>query len=148
MSTLRLDAGIAHGQDRGLNAKLGGDFEGCFGESLSLTEQFGAEQMDGEVAVADVKPDGLRQFFHGLQAEKRVAFYSPAAFFAQQTGQNVGDGIEIGRNVEAPPLEIVAGVHDDGQFFGGDDLAQAIDELGAASPTGEHYDHAVVTSRA
>ena len=83
--------------------------------------------MDGEIAVSGVKPDGLAQFAHRLQTKKRVALDAPSVFFAEQTGEDVSDGIEVGGNVEAPPFEIVTGVYDDREVFGGDDSSQAID---------------------
>ncbi len=109
---------------------------------LPCREQFRAQQVDGEIAVAGVKPDGLAQFAHGLQAKESVALHAPAAFLAEQSGQHVGDGIEVGRNVESPPLQIVSGVDDDGEIFGGNDLAQAVHKLGAAGASGEYDNHA------
>ena len=114
-------AGIAHGENARLHAHPGGDVGGHFGQSFALPKQFCAQQVDGEVAVAGVKPDGLAQFAHGLQAKESVALHAPAALLAEQSGQHVGDGIEIGRNVKSPPLQIVSGVDDDGEILGGND---------------------------
>ena len=116
-----------------------------FRQRLALLEQFRAQQVDREIAVAGVKPDGLSQVAHGLQTKKCVALDAPAAFLAQQPGQYISDGIEVRRNVQSPPFQIVSGIHDDGEIFGRNDLAQAIDKLGAARPAGEYDDHAALS---
>ena len=98
--------------------------------------------MDGEITVADMEPDGLSQLAHGLQTVKGVALDAPAALFAEQAGKDVGDGIQVGRDIQSPPFEIVPGIHDECEFFGSHDLTQAIDELGASGAAGEYDDHA------
>ncbi len=98
--------------------------------------------MDREIAVAGVKPDGLSQFTHSLKAEESIALYSPAALLAEQSGEDVGDGVEVGGDIKAPPLQIVTGIYDDGEIFGGNDLAEAVHKLGAAGASGEHDNHA------
>ena len=101
--------------------------------------------MHCQIAVAGVEPCGFAELPHGLQAKKSIAFHSPSAFAAEQPGENVGDGINVGRNVESPPQQVIAGVHDQSDFFGGDNLAQSIDKLCAASAAGEYADHATVS---
>ena len=100
--------------------------------------------MDGEITIANVEPDGLSQLAHGLQTVEGVALHAPATFFAQEAGKNVSDRIKVGRDVQSPPFEIVPGIHDDCDFFGSDDLAEAIDELGASGAAGEYDDHAAI----
>src|SRR5216684_84232 len=82
--------------------------------------------MDCEIAVAGVKPDRLSQLAHGLQAKESITLHSPTALFAQQSGQDVSDGVEVRRNVKSPPLQIVSSIDDDGEVVGGNDLAQAV----------------------
>jgi hypothetical protein len=79
-------AGVAHGEDAGLHSHFGCDFSGDFRQRLALLEQFRAQQMDGKIAVAGVKPDGLSQVAHGLQTKKCVALDAPAPFLAEQPG--------------------------------------------------------------
>ena len=45
-------------------------------------------KMHGQVAVASVKPCGLAELPHGLQAEERVAFHAPSTFAAQHAGEH------------------------------------------------------------
>src|SRR5215469_4746103 len=98
--------------------------------------------MDGKIAVAGMKPDGLSQLSHSLKAEEGIALHAPATLLAQQAGQNIGDGIDVGGNVKPPPFEVVAGVDDESEFVGRDDLAQTINKFGAAGSSGEDHDHA------
>ena len=98
--------------------------------------------MDGKITITDVEPDRLSQLAHGLQAVEGVALHAPAALFAEQAGKDVSDRIQVRRDVQSPPLEIVPGIHDDCDVFGSDDLTQAIDELGASGAAGEYDDHA------
>src|ERR1700684_3435655 len=73
--------------------------------------------------------------------QKKVSTFTPQAQFA---GQHVGDGIDVWGNIESPPRHVVAGVYDDGEVFGRNNLAQPIDKLGAASPAGKNSDHAAL----
>ncbi len=100
--------------------------------------------MYGEVAVTDVKPDGLGEFSHCLQTIEGIAFYTPSALAAKKASQSVGDGIQIGGNVQTPPLEIVAGVHHEGEILRWRYLAETIHELRSASAAGENDDHAAL----
>src|SRR4029077_20636712 len=120
----RTDSGfysrIAHGKDASLDTEFGCNLDRGFGQSFSLREQFRTKQVDGEITITHVKPDGLSQLAHGLQAVKGVALHAPATFFAEQAAENVGDGIQVGRDVQSPPLEIVAGIHDECDVLGRD----------------------------
>src|SRR5581483_4572477 len=103
--------------------------------------------MHRQIAVARVEPRGLAELSHGLQAEKCVALHSPAALAAQHAREHVGDGVNVGRDVESPPQKIVAGVDDKGDFFCRHDLAKAIDELCAPCSAAEDTDHAALRAR-
>jgi len=101
-------------------------------------------QLRGQIAIPGLKPRRLSQLPHRIETIKSVALHAPAALLAQFAGQHVGDGIEIGRNVQSPPQHVVAGIHDEGQLFRTKDLAQSIDELGAARAAGQYRDHATL----
>src|SRR4029077_16273712 len=98
--------------------------------------------------VASVEPDRFSQLSHGLQAEKGVSLHAPAAFFAEHAREYVGNRIQIGRNVQSPPLEIVPGINDDGEFLGGNHLPKTVYEFGASSSAGKHNNHAAVALQA
>src|SRR5581483_188908 len=94
-----------------------------------------------------MEPDRFAQLSHRLEAEKRVALDAPTALFAEQAREDVGDGVDIGRDIEAPPFQVVAGIHDDGEFFGWHNLAQTVHEFRAARAAGQNHDHAALRTR-
>src|SRR5215475_11615082 len=100
--------------------------------------------MNGQVTIAGVEPDGLPQLSHVLQAEEGVALDAPSALTAQHAGESIGNRVEVGRNVESPPEQVITGVDDDCELFGRDHLAQAVDELGSAGPACQYCDHAAL----
>src|SRR5271170_2054571 len=106
-----LDARVTHRQDPRLYGELVADRRSGFGQRLSLRQEFGSQQVDGEVTVADVEPNGLGKLTHGLQAKECVTLYSPAALLAEQAGHRVGDRVQVGRDIQSPPFQIVSGVH-------------------------------------
>ena len=75
---------------------------------------------------------------------KSVAAHSPPALSAEKAGERIGDGVDVGRNIKAPPLVVVTGVHDDRKFFGRHNAAKAVHEFRAAGTAREHDDHAAV----
>src|SRR5271165_5452850 len=91
-----------------------------------------------------MEPGRLAELSHGLQAEKRIALYAPSALAAEHAGEYVSNGIDIRRNVESPPEQIVARVNDDRDFFGGHDLPQAVNEFCTAGTTAQNADHAAL----
>src|SRR4029077_15762835 len=97
----------------------------------------------GQVTVAGVEPRGLAQLSHGLRAEECVALHAPSALAAEHAGKHISDRIDVGRDVEAPPEKVVAGVHNERDVFGGHDLAEAVDELRTAGSAAEDADHRV-----
>src|ERR1700756_735599 len=94
-----------------------------------------------------MEPCGLAQLPHGLQAEEGVALHAPSALAAQHAGEDVGNRIDIGRDVESPPEQIVTGVDHQRDFFSRHDLAQAIDKFCAAGAATEDADHAALRAR-
>src|ERR1700733_4293579 len=104
--------------------------------------------MNREIAVAGVEPGGFAELSHGLQAKKSIALHPPAALPAQQAGEHISNGINIGRNVQSPPEQVVAGVDDHGDFLRRDHLLQTVNKLGASCAPGEHADHAALASLA
>ena len=56
---------------------------GGLGQCLAFGQQFRAQQVHGQIAVADVEPCWLAELSHCLQAEKCVALHAPSALPAQ-----------------------------------------------------------------
>src|SRR5207302_9393068 len=100
--------------------------------------------MDREITVAHLKPDGLSQMSHCLQAKECIALHAPASLFAKKSSEYVGDGIEVGRDVQSPLEQAVTGIDNQCQLFGCDVFAKSINELGLSRPTGQHNDHAAL----
>ena len=70
--------------------------------------------MCGQITVTDLEPRWLAEPPHSLKTLESVTFNSPAAVFTEQVRQNVSDGIHIGRDVQAPPQEVVSSIDNKG----------------------------------
>ncbi len=116
-------------------------------QGLALREKLGTVDVDRQIAVAGMEPDRFAQLSHRLEAEKRVALDAPTSLFAEQTREDVRNGVDIGRDVQTPPFQIIAGVHDDGEFFGWHYLAQAVHKFRASRATCQNDDHAALRTR-
>src|SRR5256885_7254381 len=98
--------------------------------------------MSREITVAYAEPRLFAQFFHRVQAMKSIAAHSPTAFAAQQVRQHINNRIDVRRNINTPPNVVVTGIHDDGEFFGGDDTSQSVYKPHSACPARPRYHHA------
>jgi hypothetical protein len=74
--------------------------------------------------------------------QRKVSPFTPQPLLAELSGHHISDGIEIGRNVESPPEQVVSRIDDDRQLIGGNNLPQPIHKLGAARSAGQNRDHA------
>ncbi len=97
--------------------------------------------MGGEIEITEAEPRRLTESRHALETAKTVALHAPAALDAELASQSVEDGIDVGRNVQPPPLDVVAGVDDDRQIFGSDLVMHSLDEFRAAGATCQDDDH-------
>jgi hypothetical protein len=98
-------------------------------------------QVGGEVAVAEVEPGRpgvATERVHGLPG---LAGQSPPAIGVDGAGERVGDGVEVGADVEPVEVEIVTDVGDGHHLLGRMHLQQPGEEPGRPNPTGEHTDH-------
>src|SRR5207245_7005038 len=100
-----------------------------------------------QVTVAGMEPDRLSQLSHCLQALEGITLNAPTAFLAQQTGQRVSDGVQVGRNIQAPPEQVISGVHDDAQLFRRNHLAKTVDQLRTAGASRKHGDHPALRAK-
>src|SRR5207245_657715 len=69
---------------------------------------------------------------HRLEAPERVVRDAPAAHRVEPARERVHHGVEVGRDVEAPDLGVVAGVADDGELVPGARRGEATQELRSA----------------
>jgi hypothetical protein len=91
----------------------------------------------GQIAVAECEEGALAERAHRVAALKGVAANAPALRFVDPPGERVRDGVEIGRDVKAPHLEVVAGVADDGELFGRYHRREPAQELRRSRSAGE-----------
>src|ERR1017187_10837825 len=97
--------------------------------------------MGCEIKIAETKPRRLPKLLHALQAAEAVAVHAPAALLAEQVRQSVEHRIDVGRDVQPPPLDVVAGIDDDREVLRRDHLLQTLHQLGAAGSARENDDH-------
>ena len=135
---------VAHWEDAGGDVELAAQAVGDFGQVDACFEPLVAEEMEGEVLVAESEPIfaaealGLGEHVPGFVGA------APAGLGVVDGGQAVEDGVDVGADGEAPVLEVVAGVDDDGQVAGGQRCLQAGREFGPADTAGEGHDRGSV----
>ena len=103
-----------------------------------------AEEMEGEVLVAEAEPVLAAEAFHFGEDGPGFAGAAPAGVGVVDAGEAVEDGVDVGADGEAPVFEVVAGVDDDGERGGGQCCLQAGREFGPADTAGEGHDRGVV----
>jgi len=104
---------VGHGQDARFHAEGVTDGIGDLRESFAMGKHFGAVNVGGEIAVAEIEPSLAAIGAEPLEEMKRFAAHSPAFGGINHPGKRVGDDIEVGRNFQAVHDDVVAGVDDD-----------------------------------
>src|ERR1035437_5478874 len=97
--------------------------------------------MSRKIEIAKAEPAGLPQMRHAFEAAEAVAFDAPSAIDTKLTGQRVEDGVDVGRNVQSPPLNVVAGVDNDGQVLGSNRVEKSLYKLRATGAASQNDDH-------
>ncbi len=135
---------VGRRQNVAAHAEGGCHVGGDLGESCAPAELRRAADEGPEVRVADPEPRFLAVALEHPQGAVRVAGHAPAAHRVDEAGQGVEDAVEVGADVEAEQLEVVASVDDDAQTFGGlEDLLEPVGQLRPARAAGEQrYPHA------
>ena len=96
--------------------------------------------MDGEVLVTEEEPGLTAKGAKSLQEGAALTCPPPASLRVREPGEGVGERVEIGADLEAEMLEVVAGIGDDGEPGGVvKHVAKPESELGAADPAGERH---------
>ena len=99
--------------------------------------------MGREVAVAETEPRGCAVAVERVHGGERLARKTPAGLGVLGTGQRVGDRVEVGAHQQPVEPVVVAGVHDDGEISGRDDLDEATEEARGPDPARQCRDHAL-----
>jgi len=79
-------------------------------------------KVGAEVAVAQRKPGGPAEECSFAQRVLGFVRASPASLEVGETGERVADRVEIGADSQAKMLEVISGVHDDGEVNGWQDV--------------------------
>src|SRR5438034_4616286 len=104
--------------------------------------------MEAEVPVAEAEPRLPAERRNGRERSPGLVRTAPTALLVVQPGKCVEDRVEIGRDVQAEHVEIVADVPDDGHLRRAGDVDDAADEACAADASREDGDvHGVSTGR-
>ena len=113
-------------------------------ERLAAGEGLRAQEVRGEVAVAELEPGLAPVAPHHLERVERLLREAPAALLVREVGQRVHHRVHVRRDVEPPVLEVVPRVHDHGERSRREGAGEAVDEAGAADAAGEgdHLVHA------
>ncbi len=104
----------------------------------------GAQDVRREVAVAEREPAGPAERGRAPPSTANVSPSMPQPRSdRREAGERVEDGVEVGRDVQAVELVVVAGVDDDGEVVAGDHAGEAAQEAGGADAAGQHRDRSV-----
>ena len=91
-----------------------------------------AHEVEAEVAVAEPEPRLAAERRGALERVPRLVRTAPAALLVGQAGERVEDRVEVGRDVEAEHLDVVADVADDRELARVDHLDEPAQEARAA----------------
>ena len=119
----------------------GGDLGGDLRQGGPVGQALGAVEVGGEVAVAEAEPGLASEAVEAVHHPPGLPGEAPAALVVVQPRQGVGHGVEVGADVQAVELGVVAGV-DHGRDLGGrDDAHEAAQQAGGTYSSGEGGDH-------
>ena len=105
---------IAHRQNSMKNSPCLAEITRDLREGLSLFQPPRPFDMCGNVLIAETEPIRPAQFFDVGNRLPRFVHASPARIWICKSRQCVADRVEIGTNVQAEMLKVVACVDDDG----------------------------------
>ena len=94
--------------------------------------------METDVAVAEREPVLPAQPLGQLERVRRLVAHAPAALLVEQAGERVEDGVEVGRDVQAEDLDVVADVDDRRHLLGPGGAGERVHEARAAEPAAEN----------
>ena len=116
-------------------------------ERFPASQRLRADEMEPEVEVAEEEPSLATPLPSRLERSPRLPGPTPAALLVVQSGERVQNGVEVGRDMEAEHLDVVADVADHRQLAGVEDVVQPTRELRASHAAGEADDpHRVMAS--
>jgi hypothetical protein len=120
---------------------MGREGGGDLGERIAGLQALGAEQVGGQVAIAEPEPalaPEAGQFLHDRPA---LSHDAPAGLPIVHAGQRVRDGVQVGTDMETVQDRVVTHVDDRGQGGRGDDLDEAGKHAGGSNTAAEGDKH-------
>jgi hypothetical protein len=136
-----LDLLVAHGHQPHRHAEPAADLGGGLAQGRALGEQAGAQQVGGDVTVAEAEPGRLAEPIERAEDVPGLAGETPAALLVGEPGEGVGDGVQVGGDRQPVQAEVVTGVPDDQKVGGWVHLDQPAQEPRGADPAGERDEH-------
>jgi len=114
----RAHAVVRHRNDARPDAQAAAQVGGHRGQGFAVAESTRPLHVKREVTVAELEPCLPTQRLHRLHEGPGFVVPTPAEIAIGETGEGIGDGIDVRRDRQAEMFEIVPGVHDDQQFLG------------------------------
>ncbi len=139
---------VGRGQDVRLDPQRSGQPSGDARERLSRSQRLRADEVEPEVEVAELEPVLAAELADGLERAPGLVRAPPAALLVVQPGERVEDRVEIGRDVQAEHLDVVADVADHRDVTRLDGFDEPLDETCAADASREDGDFHEVTRSA
>ena len=128
----RAQAVVARGQQAGGEAVAPREVGGDGRQRLARAQALAAHEVQADVAIAEDEPVDAAELGHDRHRLARVAGDAPALLGMDASGQRVEQRVEVGRDRQAPVLEVVTDVADDRDVLRGDGGEQAAREARTA----------------
>ena len=113
-------------------------------ERLAVSQAAGALHMHGEVAVAEPEPGLAAELLERRHERPGLVAAAPAGLRIVETGQRIGQGVEVGSDMQAEMLEIIAGIGHHRETAGRQHARQAERQLGAADAARQRQHRPIV----
>ena len=131
---------VGHRKDRRLDTDSRGEPRRHTREWLSRTQRIRPDQMQADVAVAELEPRLAAVCGRRLERVPRLVRAPPATLVVRQPGECVEHAVEVGRDRETEDLEIVADVDDRGHVCGVEHVDETAQETRATDAACENGD--------
>ena len=135
----RLDPVVGHRQQPDARLPALAQHPGDLGQRLTRREQLAAEDVRGEVEVAEREPGRPRAVGGELVADAmRLVRAPPALFLVAAAAERVHHRVQVWADPQAEQGDVVGGVADDGDRRVGGRREQAAQEARGADAAGKH----------
>src|SRR6266540_463703 len=136
-----LDRLVAHGQQADRHPQPAAQLGGGLAEGGAHGQQPGAQQVGGDVTVAEPEPRRLAQPLDRSEHIPGLTGQAPAALLVGKAGEGVGDRVQVWRDGQAVKAQVVTGIADDEELGGWVDADKAAQEPRRADAAGKRDEH-------